>query len=372
MSLRAETNPIRGRKMKKNLITAIVAVAAVGIVAAGAITILKPSAPKLDIDSETDMNSGYSSQENSISQEPEITDIPETQEITGEEGSSVIYGITSAIDNTISSVTQAIHTTESVTPSTKRSIFSKKETTAKAPETSSSAKAAPSTTSAKPSTAAPTSAKPATTAAAAGTYEYSYAGFNPTYIEITDANWQMVLVNRHYILRRDYKPQLARSVAGDNNSKYLDYRVAPHYNEMYQAAAKDGIYLTTVSGYRSYELQKNNFENKINKYINQGYSKVAATQAAAKIILPPGTSEHNAGLAMDIISLEQSFENSKAFKWLMAHAQDYGFILRYPKDKEAITEIIYEPWHWRYVGIENAKKIKASGLCLEEYLGKTP
>jgi D-alanyl-D-alanine carboxypeptidase len=106
--------------------------------------------------------------------------------------------------------------------------------------------------------------------------------------------------------------------------------------------------------------------------MNQGMDKVTATKEAAKIILPPGTSEHNLGLAMDIISLEQSFENTKAFRWLSAHAQDYGFILRYPKDKEAITEIIYEPWHWRYVGIENAKKIKASGMCLEEYLGKVP
>lgn len=357
--------------MKKSIWTAAVAVLAIGLIVLAVVKTLKPSAPKLDIDSETDMNSGYSSQENSFSQEPEITADPETQEIPAEAGSSVISDITSAIDNTISSVTQVINTTESVTASTKRSFFGKKETTAKASETASTTKTAP-TTPAKPSATTPTSAKPASTTAAAGTYEYSYAGFNPTYIEITDANWQMVLVNRHYIIRRDYKPQLAHSVTGDNNSKYLDYRVAPHYNEMYQAAAKDGIYLTTVSGYRSYELQKNNFENKINKYISQGYDRVAATQAAAKIILPPGTSEHNAGLAMDIISLEQSFENSKAFKWLMAHAQDYGFILRYPKDKEAITEIIYEPWHWRYVGIENAKKIKASGLCLEEYLGKTP
>ena len=210
------------------------------------------------------------------------------------------------------------------------------------------------------------------TTSVAGTYEYSYAGFNPTYIEITDSNWEMVLVNRHYILRKDYVPQLAYAITGDTSSKKLDYRVAPHYNEMYQAAAEDGIYLTTVSGYRSYDLQKNNFENKITKYVNQGMSRTEATQEAAKIILPPGTSEHNAGLAMDIISLEQNFENTKAFRWLSENAQNYGFILRYPKDKQDITEIIYEPWHWRYVGVENAKKITANGLCLEEYLGKVP
>ena len=199
-------------------------------------------------------------------------------------------------------------------------------------------------------------------------YEYSYAGFTPQYADTT-VDFELILVNRDYILPDDYVPKLDYSIADDTSSKKLDYRVAPYYNEMYQAAAKEGIYLTTVSGYRSYEKQKTNFENKIQLYKNQGMGKIEATQAAAKIILPPGTSEHNAGLAMDIISLEQSFENTKEFKWLNENAQDYGFILRYPKDKQDITEIIYEPWHWRYVGVENAKKIKASGQTLEEYLG---
>ncbi|MBR5113096.1 MAG: M15 family metallopeptidase [Clostridia bacterium] len=360
--------------MKKSIWTAAVAVLAVGLIAFAVVKVLKPSTPKLDIDNETNLYQGDSSAEGTLTGEgDEISETPFSQEETGE---SVIGEITSAIDNTITTVTEVLsRTTEPVTTK-KNSLFPKKDkTTSQAPETSTAATTAakPATTSTtRATTKASTTAKPTETTTVAGTYEYSYAGFNPTYIEITDANWQMVLVNRHYIIRKDYKPQLAHAVTGDSNSKYLDYRVAPHYNEMYLAAAKDGIYLTTVSGYRSYELQKNNFENKINKYINQGYTRVAATQAAAKIILPPGTSEHNAGLAMDIISLEQSFENSKAFKWLQAHAQDYGFILRYPKDKEAITEIIYEPWHWRYVGVENARKIKASGLCLEEYLGKTP
>ena len=206
-------------------------------------------------------------------------------------------------------------------------------------------------------------------------YEYREYGFMPEYIDISeldDSNYEMALINRDYIIPDGYVPKLEYAVEGDTNSKQLDYRVAPHYNEMYQAAAKDGIYLTTVSGYRSYELQKTNFESKIGEYVNQGYDRAAAVREAAKTILPPGTSEHNAGIAMDIISLEQSFENTKEFKWLTEHAQDYGFILRYPKDKVDVTEIIYEPWHWRYVGVENAKKIKASGLCLEEYLGITP
>ena len=103
--------------------------------------------------------------------------------------------------------------------------------------------------------------------------------------------------------------------------------------------------------------------------MNQGYDKTTATQKAAQIILPPGTSEHNAGLCMDIISLDVSFENTKAFAWLQNHAADYGFILRYPKNKDNITEITYEPWHWRYVGVEHAKAMNERRLCLEEYVG---
>ena len=84
-------------------------------------------------------------------------------------------------------------------------------------------------------------------------------------------------------------------------------------------------------------------------------------------------SEHNCGLAADLNSpehtgLDEGFEKTAAFRWLCEHAGDYGFILRYPKDAEDKTEIIYEPWHWRYVGVENAAKINASGLCFEEYI----
>lgn len=201
-------------------------------------------------------------------------------------------------------------------------------------------------------------------------YAYSYAGFNPTEIEISETDWHLTLVNRNYILKEGYTPKLAEAVAG--SGVYLDYRVAPHYQKMYDAAKADGVTLTPNSGYRSYDLQKNNFNNKINFYVSQGYDKVTATQNAARVILPPGTSEHNAGFAMDIGWVTEDFENSAAYAWLDEHAQDYGFILRYPKseDKQSITEIIYEPWHWRYVGVEAAKAMKESGQVLEEYLGR--
>lgn len=200
-------------------------------------------------------------------------------------------------------------------------------------------------------------------------YEYAYAGFEPAYANMDIADWRLTLVNRDYILPEDYEVQLAPAITSDPDGIQLDYRVAPYYNEMYLAAKADGIDLVPVSGYRSLTRQRNNFERKINKYLDEGYGKIEATQMAAKIILPPGTSEHNAGLAMDICSLEQSFENTAEFKWLSENAADYGFILRYAEDKQDVTKIIYEPWHWRYVGVEAAKAMKESGQCLEEYLG---
>ena len=199
-------------------------------------------------------------------------------------------------------------------------------------------------------------------------YEYAYAGFEPYYANVDIEDWKMLLVNRDYILPDDYEVELAPCIADDPDSLPLDRRVAPHYNEMYLAALEDGIELTPVSGYRSVERQKNNFDNKIQKYINEGYSKTEATQMAATIILPPGTSEHNAGLAMDICSLYQNFEDTEEFAWLSENAADYGFILRYPEDKQDITNIIYEPWHWRYVGVDAAKEMKESGECFEEYI----
>ena len=200
-------------------------------------------------------------------------------------------------------------------------------------------------------------------------YAYAYAGFTPAYADMNVSDWRLILVNRDYILPDGYEPKLAPCITDDPDSLKLDYRVAPYYNEMYQAALEDGVELTPISGYRSVARQKRNFENKIDTYMDQGYGKIEATQMAATIILPPGTSEHNAGLAMDICSLYESFENTDEFAWLSENAADYGFILRYPEDKQDITRIIYEPWHWRYVGVEAAKAMKASGQCLEEYLG---
>ena len=189
---------------------------------------------------------------------------------------------------------------------------------------------------------------------------------NPTIITIDESNWQLTLVNSCYRIPDSYSPDLVY-VCG--SGERLDRKIASHYEEMYRAAAADGVTLTPCSGYRSYETQERNYNRKIEFFEGQGYSREEAKVKAATIIMPPGSSEHNLGYAMDIVCVEEWFEDTAEFRWLQENAADYGFILRYPKDKQDITKVIYEPWHWRYVGVENAKAIKSSGLVLEEYLG---
>lgn len=189
----------------------------------------------------------------------------------------------------------------------------------------------------------------------------------PVVVSITDDNWETVLVSIKYRLPNGYVPELSEVVEG--YPQRMDEKVAPYYRAMYEAAVKDGCELTPYSGYRSYERQKNNYSRKVEYYKNQGNSQSEAEILAAEWILPPGTSEHNMGVAMDIVCTDESFDQTKEFKWLTENAAEYGFILRYPKDKTDITKVAYEPWHWRYVGREEAIRIKESGLCLEEYLG---
>ena len=179
--------------------------------------------------------------------------------------------------------------------------------------------------------------------------------------------WYLNIVNKDIQMPADYVPKLVEVAS---SGKYLDYRVAPHYNEMYAAAKKDGITLTPFSGYRSYARQQRNYNNLTESYMSKyNLSREEAAAKAATVILPPGTSEHNLGLAMDVCNTNSTFANQKEYKWLMEHAHEYGFILRYTAEKQSITGIIPEPWHWRYVGVASATEMKEKNLCLEEYLG---
>lgn len=140
-------------------------------------------------------------------------------------------------------------------------------------------------------------------------------------------------------------------------------------NLMISDAKKDGILLWISSGYRDINLQTKLFNRQTEREKSKDIiSDEEAAKRAAKIVAKPGTSEHNTGLAVDFNGVEDNFYKTKEYKWLMDNAHKYGFIERYQKKWKDCTGIIYEPWHFRYVGKEYAPKIKESGLCLEEYV----
>ena len=183
----------------------------------------------------------------------------------------------------------------------------------------------------------------------------------------------MVLVNHTSKMPDDYTFDTKECGSATAVNKTLQTVACDAFLEMQKAAAADGVTVWMQSGYRSVKYQTSLYERKTKYYLDKGYDNATAREKAAAVVNPPGYSEHNCGLAADLNSpehtgLDEGFEKTAAFHWLCAHAGDYGFILRYPKDAEDKTEIIYEPWHWRYVGVENAAKINASGLCFEEYI----
>ena len=184
-------------------------------------------------------------------------------------------------------------------------------------------------------------------------------------------DWRLILANKNSPLPEGYAPEL---VTLADSSLQMQTEAAAAFDEMRQAANATGLHLMACSTYRSVERQTELYDAEVQKWIGKGYAEADAREKAATVVMIPGCSEHNTGLAVDVGSVtnqrvEEDFEDEPEFDWLQEHAAEYGFILRYPSDKQAITGVSYEPWHYRYVGVENAKAIKESGLCLEEYLG---
>lgn len=193
--------------------------------------------------------------------------------------------------------------------------------------------------------------------------------------ENIDNAWAMFLVNNQNPLPDDYDKRITVKKVYSNGDRDFEFdeRAADYLINMFAAAKKDGINLTVNSSYRTIEYQQFNFDRSVQQRINNGMSYDEAVLDTEKEVAYPGKSEHNAGLSADIFSDEyvsfddDGFKNTKAYAWLMENAADYGFILRYPEGKEAETGIIYEPWHYRFVGVYYAHKVQESGLCLEEY-----
>ena len=181
--------------------------------------------------------------------------------------------------------------------------------------------------------------------------------------------WYLVLVNFENPMEEGYKPELAEVESG----YMVDARVAKAARNMLYDAYRAGMRIDVCSAYRSVEKQEQVFNQSLKDRLNQGMNYWDAFEDNRKSVAEPGTSEHALGLALDLISsqyteLDEGQENTKEAQWLKENCYKYGFILRYPPDKTEITGIIYEPWHYRYVGVEDATKIMKLGITLEEYL----
>lgn len=185
-------------------------------------------------------------------------------------------------------------------------------------------------------------------------------------------DWRLRLVNPWNALPADYEVTLTQL----SNGHAVDERCYPDLQAMMDACRTAGLSPVICSSYRTQEKQETLFNNKVNSLLAKGLTQTEAKTEAGKAVAVPGTSEHQLGLAVDIVdlsnqNLDESQENTAVQKWMMENSWKYGFILRYPNDKSDITGIIYEPWHYRYVGKEAAKEIYALGICLEEYLEQT-
>lgn len=173
----------------------------------------------------------------------------------------------------------------------------------------------------------------------------------------------LVVINKDNPIPQNYKMDIV-----DYDNVKINSIVKNDLESMIAAATLDGVNLRPVSGYRSVERQITLFNNQVGYCKQQGCKIENAEVMAATVVAKPGTSEHHTGLAIDFNDVCEDFCTTPEYSWLIKNAAEYGFILRYPKDKTEITNVIYEPWHFRYVGKEYAKKIEKTGLCYEEYI----
>ena len=176
-------------------------------------------------------------------------------------------------------------------------------------------------------------------------------------------DWRLVLVNYSHKMPDNFQHVIVNELGVE-----MDSRIIEPYKKMRDAAAKDNITLWISSGYRSPEKQQALFEQEINSYYQNGVTYADAITKAESSVAKAGYSEHNTGLALDLNGVREDFGGTPASNWLQAHSAEYGFVLRYPADKQSITKIKYEPWHYRYVGVQHAKEMNRLHMCLEEYV----
>jgi len=182
--------------------------------------------------------------------------------------------------------------------------------------------------------------------------------------------WNLLLVSREHPLPENYQIPVFTDL---KNGHAVDSRIYPELQAMMDAARAEGLEPLICSSYRAWDRQQELYIRKVRTYVSEGQSWESALALAENWVQKPGHSEHQTGLALDIVDmtyqqLDEAQAETQVQVWLMAHCHEYGFILRYPKGKESLTGVSYEPWHYRYVGKEAAKEIMEKGICLEEYL----
>lgn len=182
-----------------------------------------------------------------------------------------------------------------------------------------------------------------------------------------NADWKLILVNRWHEIPKGYQPELTQLQDGHA----VDSRIYPELQEMFDDARAQGILPQITSSFRTTKDQQQLLDEQIEDYLRQGYSRDEAMELAEKWVALPGTSEHQIGMAVDISTADSSQQDASiVWQWLNENSYKYGFILRYPEDKTEITGVMYEQWHYRYVGKEAAEEIYRQHVCLEEYLGQ--
>jgi LAS superfamily LD-carboxypeptidase LdcB len=189
------------------------------------------------------------------------------------------------------------------------------------------------------------------------------------YPDVNIGEWQYRLVNAGHLLDRSYAPELTEL----ENGQYFDSRAVDALKSFIEAARGEGLTVYLRSSYRPYATQESLYNNKIAQLQSwYGYDYDKAAEEARKIVAYPGSSEHQLGLACDIVDgyyeyMNETLADTALLQWMGSHCAENGFILRYPKDKVETTGVMYEPWHFRYVGSEAAAYIMETGICLEEF-----
>ena len=241
----------------------------------------------------------------------------------------------------------------------------------------SSSESAPASSAAQPSSAPALSSEAVPTSSAAVPASSETA---PTSPEIslsakadvtTERDWRLMLVNPDHILPENFSVDLTMTKYGYE----VDSRIVDDVTALIEGAAKDNVKLLICYGYRTLEQSQQLFDKQLRKQLSYGLSQEAALAEAKRWVAPPGTSDHHTGLALDIVTpehqvLNHEFFNTPAGQWMAEHSWEYGFVIRFPKDKQEITGITYEPWHLRFVGKEHAAEMHKNNECLEEYVAR--